>query len=114
MAPPAVSALADRTSAPPRAGASDPSPQAFTTPPDGAVPGSVPAAPALAPRLLTLRQAASYMSLSTWTVRTWLARGVLPAVRLPGEGPALLRRLLVDVEDLHALITRSKPARRHA
>jgi excisionase family DNA binding protein len=38
------------------------------------------------PVLLTLRQAAVYLSVSYWTVRAWVEAGKLPAVRLPGDG----------------------------
>ena len=39
-----------------------------------------------APRLLTLREAAARLSVSYWTVRSWVESGVLIAVRLPGDG----------------------------
>ena len=50
-----------------------------------------------APRLLTLRQAASYLQVSYWTVRSWVDAGRLPAVRLPGDGRLLrIERAALD------------------
>ncbi len=51
------------------------------------------------PRLLTLREAAAYLSVSYWTVRGWVESGRLPHVRLPGR-----RLLRVDRADLDRLI----------
>jgi excisionase family DNA binding protein len=34
------------------------------------------------PRLLTIRHAADYVGVSHWTIRSWLDRGVLAALRL--------------------------------
>lgn len=49
------------------------------------------------PRLLTLRQAASYLAVSAGTVRGWVASGTLPAVRLPGGGKLLwIERAALD------------------
>ena len=56
---------------------------------------------AVRPRLLGVREAALYLSLSHWTVRQLVWDGQLPAVRIG-------RRLLFDVRDLDALIDRSK------
>ncbi|MGH7274947.1 MAG: helix-turn-helix domain-containing protein, partial [Nitrospiria bacterium] len=52
------------------------------------------------PRLLTLREAADYLAVSYWTVRTWVESGKLPAVRLPGDG----RLVRIEVGDLDRLI----------
>lgn len=58
--------------------------------------------PANAPRrLVTLPEAASYLSLSPWSVRTLVDNGTLPVVKLT-------RRLLFDQRDLDRLIERSK------
>ena len=103
-------------------------------------PGCAKQAPALiepiGPRLLDVEGAAAYLGVSTWTVRDYVANGTIPAVRLPaaridmgrrrgGKGrryelvphgdPRLgsrepVRRILVDVRDLDALIDRSKMA----
>lgn len=68
-----------------------------------------PAGPdATAPRLLDMRAAASYLSVSRWTVRALIESGHLrpvrlPSVRRPGEQG---RRLLVDVRELDAAIER--------
>jgi len=56
------------------------------------------------PRLLTLRQAADYIQVSYWTVRSWVEAGVLPAVRLPGDG----RLLRVERRELDRLIEQSR------
>jgi hypothetical protein len=60
-------------------------------------------APPLSPRLLDVRAAAAYLSVSTWTVRDWVAAGHLVAVELPplrpregDRGKRRLRRLLFD------------------
>lgn len=58
------------------------------------------------PRLLDVKQAAFYLSLSTWTVRDLIASGKLKTVRIPHpfkEGKFLDRQLL-DVRDLDAFI----------
>jgi excisionase family DNA binding protein len=57
-----------------------------------------------APRLLTLREAAARLSVSYWTVRSWVESGVLIAVRLPGDG----RLLRIDVKDLDRLVERCR------
>ncbi len=56
---------------------------------------------AVAPRLLGLKLAAGYVSLSYWTVREMIWRGELPSVRVG-------RRILVDREDLDDFIERNK------
>ena len=55
-------------------------------------------APKVEPRLLSLRQAADYLGLSTWTVRGLIDTGALPRVRLP------VRKILLDREALDRLI----------
>jgi excisionase family DNA binding protein len=52
-------------------------------------------------RLLAQEAAARYLSVSKWTVRDLLFRGDLPYVKIG-------RRLLIDVQDLDAYITRAK------
>jgi excisionase family DNA binding protein len=59
---------------------------------------SVPAA------LLTLRQAADYLAVSYWTVRSWADTGRLRVVRLPGDG----RLLRVERAELERLIVASR------
>jgi hypothetical protein len=72
-------------------------------------------APAL--RLLLLEEAAAYLRVSSWTVRDYVAAGLLSTVSLPAlrarEGARqrpTLRRLLFDVHDLDAFIDRAKDA----
>jgi excisionase family DNA binding protein len=52
-------------------------------------------------RLLTLPEAATYLGLSTWTVRDLTWKGRLPVVRIT-------RKLLFDLRDLDALIDQEK------
>jgi hypothetical protein len=70
-------------------------------------------------RLLDLYQAATYTGLSYWTLRDYVADGVLPAVRLPSgrqrsrggivkAGAGSNRKILIDREDLDRLIEESK------
>jgi len=72
-------------------------------------------------RLLDLYQAATYTGLSYWTLRDYVADGVLPVVKLPGgrqrsrggivtrkAGDGSTRKILIDREDLDRLIARSK------
>jgi hypothetical protein len=59
-------------------------------------------------RLVDVRGAARYLSLSPDGIRDLDARGVLKRVRLPGPNGADLRRVLYDVHDLDRLIERMK------
>ena len=52
------------------------------------------------PHLLTMRQAATYLSVSYWKIRHWVESGKLRAVRLPGDG----RLVRIEIEELHRLI----------
>jgi hypothetical protein len=72
----------------------------------------------LAPRLLDLKAAAGYLSVSTWTIRDWVAAGLLEAVELPPlrgrEGDrhkARLRRLLFDRATLDNFVNHLRGAR---
>jgi len=56
------------------------------------------------PALLTLKQAAEYLAISYWTVRSWVDAGKLPAVRLPGDG----RLVRVERAELERLIASSR------
>ena len=61
------------------------------------------------PRLVDLEGAALYLgSISMWTVRDFITNGSLCPVRLPMPGGRDLRRVLLDVHDLDALVERSK------
>jgi excisionase family DNA binding protein len=52
-------------------------------------------------RLMSLRQASSYLGISYWSVRSLIDRGDLPAVRFG-------RRLLIDKKDLDSLVEARK------
>jgi len=54
-----------------------------------------------AKRLYSIKEAAEYLALSTWTVRELIWKGELPHVRLG-------RRILLDLQDLEALIVHHK------
>jgi excisionase family DNA binding protein len=56
------------------------------------------------PALLTLRQAADYLAVSYWTVRSWADAGRLRVVRLPGDG----RLIRVERVELERLIAASR------
>jgi hypothetical protein len=58
----------------------------------------------ITPRLLDLEAAATYLSVSPWTIRDLEAKGVLPRVRVPLPGGGELRKLLFDKADLDRLI----------
>ena len=64
-------------------------------------------------RLLSLRQAASYLSLSYAQTRELVIRGHIPHIRLPcpraGDGRAM-RKFLIDQRDLDGFIDRHKHA----
>ena len=83
-----------------------------TTPPDarsGSAPHTRPPVPlAVAHRLLTTTQAAAYLGISYWTVRHLIDSGKLRRVALPGKDGGPIRRVLLDVRDLDALIERAK------
>ena len=62
-------------------------------------------------RLLSLPEAAAYLGLSWWTTRELVMGGTIPAVRLPAPRAThgrMLRRILIDVADLDALISKWK------
>ena len=60
-----------------------------------------------------MREAALYLGISAWSVREWIASGVIPCVRivLPTTSKRkgdTCRRILIDVQDLDALIEQWK------
>jgi len=72
---------------------------------------------AILPRLMGVREAAQYLSISAWTVRDWVKAGLLRPVALPGSirrarggrvvarpEDYILNRVLIDRRDLDALI----------
>ncbi len=63
---------------------------------------------ALSPRVLDVDGAAQYLGGICWTGRDLMAAGRLRRVRLPGAGSADLRKVLLDVRDLDAMIEGSK------
>ena len=52
-------------------------------------------------RLLTVKEAGSYLALGSWRIRSLIYRGELAYVRLG-------RRILIDLKDLDALIESKK------
>ena len=69
----------------------------------------------ISPRLLTLREAGQYLSISEWTVRDWVLAGRIPALQLPPRRPRegdrprqALRGVRVDKADLDAFIASLK------
>lgn len=62
-------------------------------------------------RLLSIADAARYLSLSWSSVYEFVVNGILPAVRLPApraRDGRMLRRILIDRSDLDALISKWK------
>jgi excisionase family DNA binding protein len=57
--------------------------------------------PKLSPRLLTIKEAGSYIALGPCRIRSMLNRGELQFIRLG-------RRILIDLKDLDALIDSKK------
>lgn len=57
----------------------------------------------LAPRLLTLKQAAEWLGLTVWAMRERIWAGQIPVVQFPGG-----RKMYVDSMDLEAVITKNK------
>jgi excisionase family DNA binding protein len=56
------------------------------------------------PRLLTYQQAADYLAVSYWTVRSWAEAGRLAVVRLPGSRLLRIERTAIDqFVDAHRL-----------
>ncbi|MBI2152860.1 MAG: excisionase family DNA-binding protein [Candidatus Rokubacteria bacterium] len=47
-----------------------------------------------------MRQAAEYLAVSYWTVRSWVESGKLRVVRLPGGG----RLLRIEITELNRLV----------
>lgn len=64
--------------------------------------------PGMCPRLLDVRGASLYTSLSPRSVRELVSAGRLKRVVIPGANGQDLRRLLIDRLDLDALIERWK------
>jgi hypothetical protein len=62
----------------------------------------------LQPRILGLKAAASYLGVSTWVVRAYLADGRLHRVHLPGPDGGDLDRLLLDRQELDQLVENGK------
>jgi excisionase family DNA binding protein len=52
-------------------------------------------------RLLTVKQAGSYLALGQWRIRSLIYRGELPYIRLG-------RRILLDLKDLDSLVKAKK------
>jgi hypothetical protein len=78
--------------------------------------GSTPSNPTSDRRLLDVRGAAAYIGVSVWTLRDFVARGILRAVRLPASGSRQgapprtkpLRRILIDRAELDRLVEQGR------
>jgi hypothetical protein len=66
----------------------------------------------LLPRLLDLAGTATYLGVSSWTVRDLEAAGTVRRVRVPLLNGAELRKVLFDRQDLDRLIVAWKDAAR--
>jgi hypothetical protein len=69
----------------------------------------------ITPRLLNMRQAASYLGCSFWTVRDYVRQGLIRVVEMPPLRPRegerqrrALRRVLIDRSDLDAFVESRK------
>jgi hypothetical protein len=69
------------------------------------------------PRLLPLRRAAEYLGISPYTLRDWLAAGLIPSIQIDlpagvdGRRGDRFRKTLVDLQDLDQFIAQAKHAR---
>jgi hypothetical protein len=54
-------------------------------------------------RLMTLKQAAQWLGLTTWAMRERIWAGQIPVVRFPGG-----RKMYVDTKDLDSFIQKNK------
>ena len=57
----------------------------------------------IAPRLLSLKDAAKWLGLTTWAMRERIWAGQIPVVQFPNG-----RKMFVDVQDLEGFIKRNK------
>lgn len=55
------------------------------------------------PRLLSLKDASSYLGLSLWGMRERVWAGDIPVVRFPGG-----RKMFIDVQDIEKFINNNK------
>ena len=55
------------------------------------------------PRLLPLKEAASYLGLTVWAMRERIWAGQIPVIQVPGG-----RKLYIDTQDLEAFIQSNK------
>lgn len=64
------------------------------------------------PRLLDIKGAAAYLSVSEWTLRAWMADGFIEPVTLPTvrKSAEKNRRLLFDVRSLDAFVDARRQA----
>ena len=57
----------------------------------------------IGPRLLPLKDAATYLGLTVWAMRERIWAGQIPVVQFPGG-----RKQYIDIQDLEAFIQRNK------
>lgn len=65
----------------------------------------------LQPRLLGTEEAARYLGMKAWSIRSLVKAGLLPVVRIPsptGRRGRPVHKLLLDVMDLNQFIAQSK------
>src|SRR5262245_14920698 len=73
-------------------------------------PAAEKAVAAVRPRLLGIAGAAAYLGIEPRAIRELIAAGALRPVRLPGGAGRPLRRTLLDMRDLDALVDRAREA----
>jgi excisionase family DNA binding protein len=54
-----------------------------------------------APLCVSIKDAAATLSLSPWTIRKWIVKGIIPSIRLG-------RRVLIQTTELEKLIQHSR------
>ncbi len=66
----------------------------------------------MTPRLLDIKDAATYLGVSEWTVRAWIADGLIKPIDLPTvrKTREKNRRLLFDTKSLDAFVDARRSA----
>lgn len=60
------------------------------------------------PLCLSVKEAAASVGVSVWTLRQWIAEGLIPTMRFPSTkyGGEPTRRILIAADDLRAFVAR--------